>query len=356
MKPIKILGAGISGLTAGINLAKAGYKVEVCERNKDVGMRFGGDLQGLENWSEKEDILELLNQMNISINFDCDPFLKIIFTNSLKNAEITTKKPYMYLVKRGNFSGSLDDGLKKQAIEAGVEIRFESTIPQEAADIIATGPVLDWVPGMVKGIIFKTKLEDTAITLFNDKAAFKGYSYLLVTKGYGCMCTVVLSEFSHVNDCFKETKKIFSKMVKMDIQNPKNAGGVGCFSVKNTFKRNNNLFVGEAAGLQDVLWGFGMRYAFTSGFLAAQSIINNEDYEKKAKEKFSNKLKASLVNRFLREKASFGNYAFLIDRLKNSKDLFGSLYSFHNYNFLQKIISPFALSYTRKKYPNIFKF
>jgi phytoene dehydrogenase-like protein len=29
MKKIKILGAGISGLTAAINLSKAGYKVEV---------------------------------------------------------------------------------------------------------------------------------------------------------------------------------------------------------------------------------------------------------------------------------------------------------------------------------------
>lgn len=60
MKQIKILGAGISGLTAAINLAKAGYKVDVYERNKDVGMRFGGDLQGLENWSDKEDVLEML--------------------------------------------------------------------------------------------------------------------------------------------------------------------------------------------------------------------------------------------------------------------------------------------------------
>lgn len=46
MKSIKILGAGISGLIVAINLARAGYKVDVYERNKDVGMRFSGDLQG----------------------------------------------------------------------------------------------------------------------------------------------------------------------------------------------------------------------------------------------------------------------------------------------------------------------
>ena len=54
MKEVKILGAGLSGLTAAINLAQIGYKVDVYEKNKDVGMRFHGDLQGLENWSKKK--------------------------------------------------------------------------------------------------------------------------------------------------------------------------------------------------------------------------------------------------------------------------------------------------------------
>ncbi len=353
MKSIKILGAGISGLTAAINLAKAGYKADVYERNKDVGMRFGGDLQGLENWSEKEDVLDSLKRMNIKINFDCDPFSKIIFTNGMKRAEATLGKAYMYLVKRGNIAGSLDEGLKKQAIEGGVNIHFESAIDQNAADIVATGPCMEEVPGLAKGIIFKTRLKDTAIVLFNDKAAFKGYSYLLATKGYGCMCTVVLNELGRIDDCFEETKKIFFEMTNLDIQNPKNIGGIGSFSLKNNFKKDNNLFIGEAAGLQDILWGFGMRYAFTSGFLAAQSIINGENYEKKAKELFSGKLKSSLVNRFLWERAGFGNYGFLIHKLKNNRNLFGSLYSFHNYNFLQRLIYPIALIYMRRKYPKL---
>ena len=42
---IKIAGAGPAGLTAAINLAKAGYQVEVFEKNHDTGVRFHGDLQ-----------------------------------------------------------------------------------------------------------------------------------------------------------------------------------------------------------------------------------------------------------------------------------------------------------------------
>jgi phytoene dehydrogenase-like protein len=37
MKEMKILGAGLSGLTAAINLAKEGYRVDVYEKYKDVG-------------------------------------------------------------------------------------------------------------------------------------------------------------------------------------------------------------------------------------------------------------------------------------------------------------------------------
>lgn len=353
MKSIKILGAGISGLTAAINLAKAGYKVDVYERNKDVGMRFGGDLQGLENWSEKENVIDSLKRMNIKINFDCDPFSKISISNGFGVSEIDLKKNGYYLVKRGNIPGSLDHGLKSQALEAGVEIHFGEIFAPEKADIVATGPIQGEVGAIAKGIIFKTKTKDTAIGILNDKAAYKGYSYLLITKGYGCMCSVVFGELGRINECFEETKKVFSGIIKADIRDPKNVGGVGCFSARNIFRRDNNLFVGEAAGLQDMLWGFGMRYAFNSGFLAAQSIINNEDYAEKAKEEFFNRMKCGLVNRFLWEKAGFCNYSFVINRLKKGRNLLDSFYYFYNYNFLQKVIHPFALFYARKRYPNL---
>lgn len=171
-------------------------------------------------------------------------------------------------------------------MKGGVNIHFEETILPEKTDIIATGPILSEIVAIAKGIVFKTKAEDAAIGLLNNEAAYKGYSYLLITKGYGCMCSVVFGEFKHINDCFNKTRERFAAIKKIDIENPKNVGGVGTFSLKNTFKKDDNLFIGEAAGLQDFLWGFGMKYAFASGFLAAQSIINGEDYEKKLKSDF----------------------------------------------------------------------
>ena len=80
MKRIKILGAGLSGLSAAINLAKAGYEVDVFETNKDVGQKYQDDLQGLENWSEKEDILEHLTKMNIE-KIRVMLVFRVVFTN-----------------------------------------------------------------------------------------------------------------------------------------------------------------------------------------------------------------------------------------------------------------------------------
>src|SRR5208337_3327117 len=144
--------------TAAINLAKRGYRVDVYERREDVGMRFHGDVQGLENWSEKEDILEQLRGMNIDVDFDCDPFSKVNLTNCSKSKEVSSKRPLFYLVKRGSFSGTLDHSLKLQALRAGVNIHFRRTLLQTEANVVATGPIPGKVVGAVRGIIFETNL------------------------------------------------------------------------------------------------------------------------------------------------------------------------------------------------------
>jgi flavin-dependent dehydrogenase len=350
MRRITILGAGLSGLTAAINLAKKGYDVDVCERNEDVGVRFSGDIQGLENWSERKDVLEELREMNIEISFDSDPFSKVILTNCSKTKEINVKRPLFYLVKRGSFPGTIDHCLKTLALKLGVNLLFRRTLSPGEADIVATGPILRQAPGIVKGVIFNTDVADTAIAVFNDKLAFKGYSYLLITKEYGCMCTVVLDEVWRVNACFENTKDFFTRKLGLNIRPLKEVVGFGSFSLKRAKKRPA-LCVGEAAGLQDFLWGFGMRFAITSGYLAAQSVIENSDYEKIVNKRFQKKLKAGVVNRYLWESIlSKRDYSSLISIAEFVKK---NLCSMYNYNVLQRMIYPLALFSLKKTYPNL---
>jgi len=349
---IQILGAGLSGLTSAINLAKAGYNVDIYEKNRDVGRRFYGDIQALENWSEKKDIIEELIQASLVVNFDCDPFSTIIITNGSRTRQVISRKPLVYLVKRGSFPGTIDYGLKEQAMELGVKIHFRKSIPPEDADIVATGPVFKEAAGLVKGIVFKTHVKDIAVAIYNDGMAFKGYSYLFVTKGYGCLCSVVVAYQLHrIDECFRKTLEFFERKLNLSIHCPRQVGGTGSFSLKNRFKIGKTLYVGEAAGLQDLFWGYGMRFAIRSGYFAAHSIIENKNYETIAKEAFLDKKKASLVNRYLWEDIlSKQNYAITIYFTPFLQKI---LYSMHNYNLMQRLIYPLAFSRLKKKHPNL---
>jgi flavin-dependent dehydrogenase len=351
MKEAKILGAGLSGLTASIILAQRGYKVDVYEKNKDVGMRFNGDLQGLENWSEKRDLLQELKKMNIDTNFDCPPFHSVILTNGSKAKEINFKRPMFYLVKRGPFPGTIDYGLKKQALKTGVNIHFQKKHTKNEVNIVATGPISNEVIGMNKGIVFRTDSKDIAIIVVNDELAFKGYSYFLVTKGYGCICTVVQREgIRSINAYFNKTKEFFINKFKPNIQKIRKVGGVGSFSLKKV-RKGTTLYVGEAAGLQDFLWGFGMRFAITSGYFAAQCIINNKDYERTVKTRLGKHLRAGVVNRYLWENV-WSNKGYSLS-ITFSEFLKKTLYSMHNYNLFQRLVYPIALFDLKTKYPKI---
>ena len=349
MRRIRILGAGVSGLTAAINLAKEGYDVEVYERGKEVGTRFRGDLQGLDNWSDKRDIPEMLKSFGLDMNFDCDPFRRVEATNTKVSKGISRERPLFYLVKRGPFRGSLDYGLKEQALKSGVKIFFGRSIAE--ADIVATGTMPEYVPGIVKGCVFKTNLEDQAVLAFSDDLAYKGYSYLLVTHGYGCLCTVVLNDLTRAEECFKRVKDYFESRFGLDLTTAKPVGGVGSFSLSHCFKKGKTLYVGEAAGLQDVFMGFGMKMAMRSGYLAARSIIEGFDYAKAAKKSLEKYMKASIVNRYIFEKISRrGNYSLFMANTWLFKKL---LYSSSNYSALQRLIYPLALSYMKAEYPNL---
>jgi len=351
---IKILGAGPSGLTAAINLAKAGYQVDVFEKRNDTGKRFHGDLQGLENWSDDEDVLERFGRMNVAINFDADPFMKLVITNGTSQRVSHYDQPLCYLVKRGDVEGSLDQGLKQQALQSGVDIHFRQTIPAAEADIVATGPISRELFAVDKGIVFRTDYEDTNVFLLNDKAAYKGYSYLLITKGYGCMCTVLFDRFPDLDQNFEVARQMLEEMFDFDIRDPQPVAGVGCFSTQNIYQIDETLYVGEAAGLQDLMWGFGIKTAVESGYMAAQSIIQGSNFSKMAEERFQPKLKATLVDRFVWEILRYKDYRAVVgDGLSTQARSSFDLGFMYNYSWLHRLVYPVALWAMRRRYPNL---
>lgn len=344
---IKILGAGPAGLTAAINLAKQGYKVKVFEKNENCGMRFRGDFQGLENWSSRDDILKDIESMNISINFWNKPVIQCEFYDSKLNKRIIDfEKPGLYLVKRGTIKGSLDLALKEQAIKSGVEIIFGKKVSENEVNIIAGGPC--HIDGIVRGMIFETETEHIPAIILDDALAPKSFAYLLISEGRGCLGTGLTKNYRMANEYFERTLKTFQKVVDLDVSNVQMFTGYGNFFLRKSYEENGKLYIGEAAGLQDFLFAFGLRQALTSGYLAAVSISKNKSYDELMNQRFQPQLKTSLSNRFLFSLMGNRGYGVFLKRGRKIRDPLGRMYKQYNPSFLKKMIFPIARIALRK--------
>ncbi len=338
-RTIKILGAGPSGLTASINLARAGYNVEVYEKNKTVGKRFSGCFQILENYTEKEELLDAFNRMNVKINFFCHPSKKIDFYDSKLNlCSLKSKKPYGYFIKRGNEKDTLDYGLAEQAEKSGVKIIYNENINTEKADIIAVGA--NSAAGIAKEIVFDTDSDDTFKVILDNNIAPKGFTYLFVINKKGTLGTAVLKKKSEINRLTAKSVGKFQKTGKFEMNNQKEVVSYVNFYLPKSAKLNNSLKIGEAAGFQDNLFGIGTRIAVTSGYLAAKSIIENIDYDELWKKHIAGKMKMSMVNRFFYELCGNTGYS-LFNKTAKNKDIREFGYKLYKPDCFRNSIFPF---------------
>ncbi len=340
-KSITILGAGPSGLTAAINLAKNGFIVKVYEKNQDCGMRFRGDFQGFENWSSRTDILKELKSMNIECDFWYKPITQAEFYDYKRNSRIVSfEKPGLYLVRRGSFPGSLDFSLKNQALKNGVEIIFNKRISEKDSDIIAGGPKR--ADGIVRGIVFETKTNRIPTIILDDDLAPKSFAYLLTGEGFGCLGTGLTKNFKLADKLLDKTIEAFESLLDIDISNPKRFTGYGNFFIKDKYVENGRIYVGESAGLQDYLLAFGLRQAITSGYLAARSIIFKEDYDKLIKQRFASQLKTSMSNRLLFSMVGNKGYSKFLQKGKKIKDPLKRMNRQYNASAIKYLFYPFA--------------
>ena len=297
---IKIAGAGPSGLTAAITLAKAGYEVDVFEARPAVGARFIGDLQVIENMSRAEDAAEMLKRFGLSTNFFIQPVSSALFFDyRLHSQPVQSRRPFGYFIRRGSGSETLDQGLLAHALAAGVKVHYEKRIKPEEADIVATGPAVP--DGLAKEMTFSTSLPDTVWVIFDMNLSPGGYAYLFVLNGQATLGCAITRNLTRINDYFGRAVGRFQEITSFKIENPVIAYSFMNFSLKDSAQVDRRLLVGEAGGFQDYLFGLGLRYALTTGFVAAQSIIRKERYDLLWKEAIGPAQEISLVNRYLYE-------------------------------------------------------
>lgn len=311
---VTVVGAGPSGLAAAITLARAGVPVRVYEKGPAVGTRFHGDFQGLENWSREEDVLEDLGAMGLEINFPARPRTSADFYDADGELHrVSMERPFFYLVRRGDVEGSLDRGLYAQAREAGVRFRFNTKLDHvEGPAIIATGP--RYGDAIVVGYLFETDLEETTIGMVSQAVAPGGYSYLLVDRGRATLASCQFAQLSRWRIHLEGTVAALRRIRPFEMRKARFFSGYGNLFLRRRLQEGQKLYVGEAAGLQDALWGFGMRYALTSGHLAAHSLLAGERYEPLVQRELSPRQRADLVNRACWELLGDWGFALFVEK------------------------------------------
>lgn len=342
--PVTIAGAGPAGLAAAITAAKGGRRVTIHERHSDVGHRFHGDFQGLENWTTKSDVLEQLSTIGIEPEFETSPFKEVVcFAPDGRDYICRSSYPLFYLVRRGNAAGTLDSGLKEQAQAAGVEIIFNSScrkLPE--GGIVAQGPHRADV--IAVGYVFQTDMADAAYVALSDHLAPQGYAYLLIHQGHGTVASCMFTDFHKERIYLERTVRFFREKTGFSMHNERHFGGSGNFSIPRSAHKKSILHVGESAGFQDAFAGFGLRYAILSGHFAAGALLGNspETYETAWKKHFLGLMKASVVNRYLY--AMFGNpgYTRFIQGIVHSRDVRNWIRKRYNHEFWKSLIYPLA--------------
>jgi len=310
--PIHIMGAGLSGLAAATTLAKAGVEVHVHDVRADSGQRFDGDFQAIENWSMDDDFFDQLRSWGYDPNeFKSTEFSVVDLIHPDDKITKTHTPSIAYrIVERGTSEHTIDQGFKRMAIAAGANLHYKSKVKEADCQIIACGP--KGTSAVAYGEIFKTKHPNHIAFQLNDKLAPGSYSYMIIIDGVGLICTCLWRKQRGTERFLNETIAWYQeKYPDIDMEPIKRVGGKGDFTINKHYFQDGRYYVGESGGLQDFMWGFGMRMAVWSGNLAAQDILGNCNYEKEVRKQLMPYVRTSVANRFLMNRVGDRTFKFM---------------------------------------------
>ena len=344
---IRIAGAGPSGLAAAIALARGGRGVEVHEAKRDVGTRFIGDLQIIEAASEPEPVPDFLDRIGIQRNFYFRPVdWATFYDHRGKSRVIRSNAPYGWFIKRGAEENTLDRGLLAQAQAAGVNVLFNSRLAPSDADIVATGPASP--DGLAREMTWTTDDPERVDVYFDHKVAPGGYSYMFILDGVATFGCAIVADFKQIDNYFDHSLAAAQRMHPFHMPADARVGySYMNFHLKERATSGRSVYVGEAAGFQDYLFGLGIRYALTSGNLAARSIIEGRDFDDLWNQELAAKQETSLVNRFLYEAGGNTGLSMFVRQAARAKDFHRYLSGWHARKWWKAALTPLVRRFWR---------
>jgi flavin-dependent dehydrogenase len=208
-----------------------------------------------------------------------------------------------------------------------------------AADIIATGPATP--DGLAREMTWHTAEPERIDVFFNHKLSPGGYSYLFILDGLATFGCAIVADFKRIDEYFGHSLAAAQSLHRFEIPDETRTGySYMNFHLKHRATTGDARYVGEAAGFQDYLFGLGIRYALTSGNLAARSILEHRDFDTLWREELGTKQETSLVNRFLYESGGNFGLSMFVRQAARARDFRRYLSGWHHHAWWKSILAP----------------
>jgi flavin-dependent dehydrogenase len=126
------------------------------------------------------------------------------------------------------------------------------------------------------------------------------------------------------------------------MKNSRRFGGYGNLFAPVSARKGRLLYAGEAAGFQDALFGFGMRYALLSGHFAALALLEGspEEYDSLWRKRLGNLMKLAIVNRAIYEHLGDSGYARLVGSIGRAYDARDWMKKYYGHGRLKRLLYP----------------
>ncbi|HEX21328.1 MAG TPA: hypothetical protein ENH19_01580 [Actinobacteria bacterium] len=231
----------------------------------------------------------------------------------------------------------MDYALKQQALNLGVKIIYDKNI-SFPVQIDSSGAKK--AAAFAYGITFDTDAADIVSAIVDDRLAPKGYAYFIALNGRATLVSAFFAKpFKDPKKYYLETLSRYKNLLDFKIDNPREFAKYISFSLA---KQRDAVIVGEAAGIQDYLFGFGMRLAVKSAELAAISIMEDKSYHRLYRAHILPFLRAGLVNRFIFERLGNNGYKRQLKKANTVPDVRKFLGRSYHFSPAHRLFYPIA--------------
>ncbi len=288
MKKKEIVGAGLSGLVAAVNLARAGYEVTVYEKEEVPG---GAPHVRPDPAGSPFDFGKIENYCGVDIEPSAKSIEESHFVVWGRKYRLDPKPGVpLYMVERGSRDGSIDQQLTRLALDEGVRIEYGRDFESpEAYDALPEGSIVAtgfWNTGFVglglpfqKGYAYfangPANRDETTVTIYMDD----------YTKDYAFSSTMNGIAFAML---FQKGKELTREGCRKFARQVEDHEGFGFdnwtldtrAAIPHVYPWSPRLFhkgkivAGTLAGVIEPVMNFGMLGALVSGKIAATASEN----------------------------------------------------------------------------------